>query len=97
METGIVYALVAGLFWGTSPVPVKRGLLHSDVSAATLFQQGTILVTLILFTLFEGDIFGGEISPVGLVVFIATGIVGAYLGRTLSRSVYECESCGTVS
>jgi drug/metabolite transporter (DMT)-like permease len=83
METGIVYALVAGLFWGTSPVLVRRGLVNSDVSAATLFQQGTILVTLILFTFFEGNIFSGEISTLGLLVFIATGVVGAYLGRTL--------------
>jgi drug/metabolite transporter (DMT)-like permease len=83
METGIVYALVAGLFWGTSPVLVRRGLVNSDVSAATLFRQGTILVTLILFTFFEVNIFSGEISTLGLLVFIATGVVGAYLGRTL--------------
>ena len=83
METGIVFALVAGLFWGTSPVLVKRGLVNSDVSAATLFQQGTILVTLILFTFFEGNIFTGGISTLGLLIFIATGVVGAYLGRTL--------------
>ena len=83
METGIVYALIAGLLWGAIPVLVKRGLVSSDVSAATLFQQGTILVTLILSTFFEGNIFTDETSTLSLLIFIATGVVGAYLGRTL--------------
>jgi transporter family protein len=83
METGIVYALIAGLFWGTSPVLVKRGLVNSNVSAATLCQQTAILLTLILFTLFEGSLFSGEISRIAVLVFAATGVVGAYLGRTL--------------
>src|SRR5690348_17294509 len=34
MEMGVVYALCAGVFWGTSPVLVKRGLVGADVSAA---------------------------------------------------------------
>jgi uncharacterized membrane protein len=50
METGIIYALVGGLFWGTSPVLVKRGLVKSDVSTATLYQQASILLALAVFT-----------------------------------------------
>jgi len=83
VETGIFYAIVAGLFWGTSPVLVKRGLVHADVSAATLYQQATIFITLIVAALFEGELFAGKISLVAIVVFAGTGIVGAYLGRTL--------------
>lgn len=83
MQTGIVYAVMAGLFWGTSPVLVKRGLVDSDVSAATLLQQSSILLTLILFTLFEGSFAAGAIPVAALIVFVATGVVGAYLGRTL--------------
>jgi transporter family protein len=83
MELGIVYALIAGMFWGASPVLVKRGLAGSDVSAATLFQQGATLLTLVIFALFEGDLLGGEISRIAVMVFIATGVVGAYVGRTL--------------
>jgi drug/metabolite transporter, DME family len=83
METGILYAIVAGLFWGTSPVLVKRGLIGSDVSAATLIQQAAIFFTLIVFTLFEGSASTGHVSAVAMLVFIAIGIVGAYLGRTL--------------
>ena len=72
METGIVYALVAGLLWGASPVLVKRGLVNSDVSAATLFQQGTILVTLILFTWLLGESL--SLALVGGVVLIVSGV-----------------------
>jgi len=83
MEAGIFYALIAGLFWGSSPVLVKRGLVHSDVSAATLYQQGAILLTLVLAALLEGNALSGRISAPATGVFVATGVVGAYLGRTL--------------
>jgi drug/metabolite transporter (DMT)-like permease len=83
METGVLYALIAGLFWGTSPVLVKRGLAHADVSAATLYQQATILLTLVCSALLEGDLFARKMPPFAVLIFAATGIVGAYLGRTL--------------
>jgi drug/metabolite transporter (DMT)-like permease len=83
METGILYAVVAGIFWGSSPVLIKRGLVGSDVSAATLYQQATILLTLVLAAVIEGNLMAQRISPLPLAVFVATGIVGAYLGRTL--------------
>ncbi len=83
METGILYALIAGLFWGTSPVLVKRGLARASVSAATLYQQGTILFTLTCAALLEGDLFAGKIAPIAVLIFCLTGVVGAYLGRTL--------------
>jgi bacterial/archaeal transporter family protein len=90
METGILYAVSAGLFWGSSPVLVKRGLVHSDVSAATLYQQATILLTLVLAAIGEGDLWAQRMAPLPCVVFVATGIVGAYLGRTLFvKSVAE--------
>ena len=83
MKTGIFYAIVAGLFWGISPVLVKRGLVHADVSAATLYQQATILATLLVAALVEGELFAGIIPPLAMAVFACTGVVGAYLGRTL--------------
>jgi drug/metabolite transporter (DMT)-like permease len=83
METGILYAIIAGVLWGASPVLVKRGLVESDVSAATLIQQAAILFTLIVFTLLEGSASTGHVPAVAMLVFIAIGIVGAYLGRTL--------------
>ena len=83
METGIIYAIIAGLFWGTSPVLVKRGLVSADVSAATLYQQATILLTLLVAALWEGDLFAGRIAAPAVLIFCLTGVVGAYLGRTL--------------
>src|SRR5262249_35571655 len=77
------YAIAAGLFWGTSPVLVKRGLVDSDVSTATLIQQAAILFTLILFMLLEGSVSPGQVSTLAICVFIAIGTVGAHLGRTL--------------
>jgi uncharacterized membrane protein len=66
METGILYAVIAGFFWGTSPILVKRGVVDSDVSAATLIQQAAILLALILFTLLEGS---AVTSTVSMLVF----------------------------
>jgi drug/metabolite transporter (DMT)-like permease len=83
MEMGVVYALCAGVFWGTSPVLVKRGLTGANVSAATLYQQATILLTLLLSALLEGDLVAGEISWDAVLIFSGTGVVGAYMGRTL--------------
>jgi drug/metabolite transporter (DMT)-like permease len=83
MQTGIVYAVVAGLFWGTSPVLVKRGLVHADVSAATLLQQATILITLVVAAIFEGAFRGENISSLAISVFATAGVIGAYVGRTL--------------
>src|SRR5215471_7309571 len=83
MEMGVVYALCAAVFWGTSPVLVKRGLTCANVSAATLYQQATILVTLCLAALLEGDLFTGNIPEEAVLVFAGTGVVGAYMGRTL--------------
>ena len=82
--------MTAGLFWGASPVLVKRGLVHSNVSAATLYQQATILAVLLGAALLEGDLFGGKIPPLAIAIFSVTGVVGAYLGRTLFvKSVAE--------
>jgi len=83
MEMGIVYALCAGVFWGTSPVLVKRGLAGADVSAATLYQQATILLTLLFSAFAEGDLFAGKIPGKAVLIFAGTGVVGAYIGRTL--------------
>jgi uncharacterized membrane protein len=87
METGILYAIIAGLFWGTSPVLVKRGLVNSDVSAATLIQQAAILFTLIFFTLLGGSVATGQISTVSMLVF-AGALQGIGSVFTLNALLY---------
>src|ERR1043165_873988 len=61
----------------------ERGLAGADVSAATLYQQATILLTLLFSAFAEGDLFAGKIPSVAVLIFAGTGVVGAYLGRTL--------------
>ena len=82
METGIAYALVAALFWGTSPVLVKRGLRHSNVSAAVLLQQvGSVLTLVLIMVLPFGDA-QLQMPWAAAGVFAAVGLVGSFLGRT---------------
>jgi uncharacterized membrane protein len=86
METGILYAVIAGFFWGTSPILVKRERVDSDVSAATLTQQAAIL-TLILFTLLKGAAATGQISIVSMLVF-AGALQGIGSVFTLNALLY---------
>ena len=84
METGIAYALAAALFWGTSPVLVKRGLRHSNVSAAVLFQGvGSVLVLVLIIVLPFGEV---ELAMpwTAAGVFVSVGLVGSFLGRTFA-------------
>src|ERR1044071_1623463 len=83
MEMGVVYALCAGVFWGTSPVLVKRGLVAADVSAATLYQQATILVTLCLAALLEEDLFTGNVTGDPVPIITGSVIVVAFHGLSL--------------
>ena len=82
VETGIAYALAAALFWGTSPVLVKRGLRHSNVSAAVLLQQvGSVLTLVLIMVLPFGEAtLRMPWSAAG--VFVSVGLVGSFLGRT---------------
>ena len=82
VETGIAYALAAALFWGTSPVLVKRGLRHSNVSAAVLLQQvGSVLTLVLIMVLpFSEATLRMPWSAAG--VFVSVGLVGSFLGRT---------------
>lgn len=84
METGIAYALAAALFWGTSPVLVKRGLRHSNVSAAVLQQQvGSVLTLVLIVVLPFGE--ARLLMPwTAAGVFVSVGLVGSFLGRTFA-------------
>ena len=82
METGIAYALAAALCWGTSPVLVKRGLRHSNISAAVLLQSvGSVLVLVLIIPFGEVEL----LMPwTAAGVFVSVGLVGSFLGRTFA-------------
>ena len=82
METGIAYALAAALFWGTSPVLVKRGLRHSNVSAAVLQQQVGSVLTLVLIMVLPFGEATLRMPWTAAGVFVSVGLVGSFLGRT---------------
>ena len=84
METGIAYALAAALCWGTSPVLVKRGLRHSNVSAAVLLQQvGSVLILVLILVVPFGEV--QHLMPwTAAAVFVSVGLVGSFLGRTFA-------------
>lgn len=52
---GIFYAILAGSLWGISPLFLKKGMMYSDVSTATLIQQCTNVLTLIGIGVVEGE------------------------------------------
>jgi hypothetical protein len=85
METEIFYVLIAGLFRDMSPVLVKRGIAPASVSAATLYQQGTILFTLACSALPEGDIFAGKMTP----IWSAPPIVSFLLAKATLEGKFE--------
>ena len=82
METGIAYALAAALFWGSSPVLVKRGLRHSNVSAAVLLQQVGSVLTLVLIMVLPFGEATLRMPWTAAGVFVSVGLVGSFLGRT---------------
>ncbi len=82
MDTGVAYALAAALFWGTSPVLVKRGLRHSNVSAAVLLQQvGSVLILVLIMVLPFSDVHL-RMPWTAAGGFVSVGLVGSFLGRT---------------
>lgn len=82
METGIACALAAALCWGTSPVLVKRGLRHSNVSAAVLQQQVGSVLTLVLIIVLPFSAVHLRMPWTAAGVFVSVGLVGSFLGRT---------------
>ena len=83
MERGLLFAVIACLLWGTNPILIKRGLVGSNVSAATLVQQATILLTLVVAAWLEGQLQSAGLPLPVIGLLVATGFVGAYMGRTL--------------
>ena len=71
-----------GAVLGTSPVLVKRGLRHSNISAAVLLQSvGSVLVLVLIIPFGEVEL----LMPwTAAGVFVSVGLVGSFLGRTFA-------------
>ncbi len=74
----ILYALAAGIIWGVVPALVKKGLVGSSVSMATLMIQYWSLATLLVATAWRGEFVALHWFP--LLSFMLTG-VAACLGK----------------
>lgn len=81
LQIGITYALLAGLLWGVGPLLLKRGMKHSNVSAATLIQQHVSVVLLGLLAAFRGDLVELDFSSRAFWAFFLAGAVGASFGK----------------
>ncbi len=74
----ILYALAAGIIWGVVPTLVKKGLVGSSVSMATMLIQYWSLATLLVATAWRGEFMVLDWPP--LLSFMLTG-VAACLGK----------------
>ena len=81
IETGIVYALIAGILWGVGPLLLKKGMTLSNVSTATLTMQIVSVLTLSAATGIRGEFHFAELSLAAFWPFIAAGAVGASFGK----------------
>jgi transporter family protein len=81
LQTGIAYALLAGVLWGIGPLLLKRGLKVSNVSTATLVEQYVSVSFLALLGLYHGELVHLDFSTRGFWAFFLAGAVGASFGK----------------
>jgi uncharacterized membrane protein len=81
LQTGIAYALLAGVLWGIGPLLLKRGLKVSNVSTATLVEQYVSVAFLALLGLHRGELVHLDFSSRGFWAFFLAGAVGASFGK----------------
>lgn len=82
LEMGIFYALISGLLWGIGPLLLKRGMMLSNVSTATLTQQYVSVITLVVIASVQGEVFQlWDIPAMAFWAFVAAGAVGASFGK----------------
>ncbi len=81
LENGIIYALMAGLFWGITPLLLKKGMTLSNVSTATLVQQLVIVLTVFIIAVGQGEVLQLDIPLRAVWSFMAAGVVGGSIGK----------------
>jgi uncharacterized membrane protein len=81
LQTGIIYALMAGTLWGISPLLLKRGLKYADVSTATLIEQCVSVIFLTGLATYTGEIAYLDFTGTAFWAFFLAGAVGASFGK----------------
>ena len=89
LENGIIYALMAGLFWGITPLLLKKGMTHSSVSTATLVQQSVIVLTVFIVAVGQGKVLQLDIPLRAVLSFMAAGVVGGSIGKIFYNKAIE--------
>jgi transporter family protein len=81
LQTGIVYALTAGVLWGVGPLFIKRSLKYTDVSTATLVEQHVSVLLLIVLGVYYDEIKHVDVGSRAFWAFFLAGGVGASFGK----------------
>lgn len=89
LENGIIYALMAGLFWGITPLLLKKGMTQSNVSTATLVQQSVIVLTVFIIAVGRREVLQLDIPLRAVWSFMAAGVVGGSIGKIFYNKAIE--------
>jgi transporter family protein len=81
LSSGIFYALAAGILWGIGPLLLKKGMTVSNVSAATLIEQYTAVLTVALLAALNGEVSIYALDAAAFWSFTAAGALGASFGK----------------
>jgi uncharacterized membrane protein len=81
LQTGIAYALLAGVLWGLSPLLLKRAIKYTNVSNATLVEQYVAVLLLVGLAAHSGEVVAADLTNRAFWAFFLAGAVGASFGK----------------
>lgn len=83
----ILFALAAGLLWGVSPSLLKRGLVGSNVSTATLVSQYASTGLLLAVAVAQGELWSHQLTWPAFAVFAAAGVAASFGKIFLNKGI----------
>jgi drug/metabolite transporter (DMT)-like permease len=84
MLYGECLALTSAVLWGSIPVFVRKGLVHSSASVAVLLGLLASAPLLLLVVSFHPRSVSEAVAPQAALWFAAVGIMGPCLGRVFN-------------
>lgn len=81
LQTGIAFALLAGVLWGIGPLLLKRALKYTNVSTATLVEQNVSVFLLVGLAGYSGEIGQIDFTSRAFWAFFLAGAIGASFGK----------------